>query len=118
MGAATLERRYRRMLACFPAGHRRVYGEEMVGVLLASARPGQRRPDAADTLDLIGGGLLARWHRLRFGEYGAEWRDALAVFAVTAPFLLVVQMTLMYAVIGASQFPPAALLTDFITDVG
>jgi hypothetical protein len=36
MNAATLERWYRRLLAWFPAEHRRVYGEEMVGVLLAS----------------------------------------------------------------------------------
>jgi hypothetical protein len=33
-----LERRYRRLLVWFPAEHRREYGEEMIGVLLASTR--------------------------------------------------------------------------------
>jgi hypothetical protein len=36
---SALERRYRRLLAVYPPAHRRVHGEEMVGVLLASARP-------------------------------------------------------------------------------
>ena len=39
-----LERRYRRLLACYPVEHRRVYGEEMIGVLLASTPNGQRQP--------------------------------------------------------------------------
>ena len=31
MTAPALERRYRRLLACYPAEHRRTYGEEMIG---------------------------------------------------------------------------------------
>jgi hypothetical protein len=42
--AAALERRYRRLLRCYPPGHREVHREEMLGVLLATARPGQRAP--------------------------------------------------------------------------
>ena len=38
-----LERQYRRLLAAYPAEHRREHGEEMIGVLLAAARPGQVR---------------------------------------------------------------------------
>ena len=36
--AAALERRYRRLLRCYPPGHRQVHREEMLGVLLATAR--------------------------------------------------------------------------------
>jgi hypothetical protein len=44
--AAALERRYRRLPRCYPPGHRQVHREEMLGVLLATARPGQRAPSA------------------------------------------------------------------------
>ncbi len=57
---AALERRYRALLACYPADHRRTYGEEMIGVLLTSAPEGTTRPSIADTADLIGGGIRAR----------------------------------------------------------
>src|SRR5258706_8314392 len=55
-----LERRYRRLLAWYPADHRRVHAEEMVGVLLAAAPQDRRRPSIADALDLIKGGLQTR----------------------------------------------------------
>ena len=35
--AAALERRYRRLLRCYPPGHRQVHREEMLGVLLAAS---------------------------------------------------------------------------------
>ena len=43
-GAAVLERRYLRLLRCYPPAHREFHREEMLGVLLAAARPGQRTP--------------------------------------------------------------------------
>jgi hypothetical protein len=43
-GAAVLERRYLRLLRCYPPTHREFHREEMLGVLLAAARPGQRTP--------------------------------------------------------------------------
>ncbi|MFI5064156.1 MAG: hypothetical protein ACHP9Z_09290 [Streptosporangiales bacterium] len=52
---AGLERRYRRLLAWYPAGHRRDHEEEMLGVLLAAARGGQRRPALGDAVNLIWG---------------------------------------------------------------
>jgi MFS family permease len=82
-----LERRYRRLLAWYPAGHRRDHEEEMLGVLLAAARDGQRRPALADAVNLIGGGLRIR---VRAGpaRLDPRWRDALAVCSVAAPLLL------------------------------
>ena len=48
-----LERRYRRLLAWFPAEHRTFYAEEMIGVLLASAPDDQSRPGGAETVDWV-----------------------------------------------------------------
>jgi hypothetical protein len=95
-GVPVLERRYRRLLTWFPAEHRRVYGEEMIGVLLASAPAGQSRPGRAEILDLVGGGLRARLRRLRTGEGNPAWRDALAVFSVVAPVVLLGWLTASY----------------------
>ncbi len=85
---ARLERWYRRMLTWYPAEHRRAYGEEMIGVLLASAPQGKRRPGIADTLDLVKGGLLARL-RPPSGDTDAGWRDTFAVFSIAAPAMAV-----------------------------
>jgi hypothetical protein len=88
MAAAALERRYRRLLACYPARHREVYGEEMIGVLLAAAPAGRRRPNLADTADLFGGGLRVRLRALMTGSPDPQWRDALALTSLIAPLLL------------------------------
>jgi hypothetical protein len=57
-----LERAYRRLLAWYPREFRREHGPEMLAVLLAGARDGQRRPGPAESADLIRSGL---WMRLR-----------------------------------------------------
>jgi hypothetical protein len=85
---AALERRYRRLLIWFPPAHRGTYGEEIIGVLLSSTPADQDRPTKADALDLIGGGLRIRLRQLRTGEGNPAWRDALAVFSVVAPIVL------------------------------
>jgi hypothetical protein len=59
---ATLERGYQRLLAGYPKAYRRQNGPEILAVLMAAARPGQRRPGVAEAADLIRGGL---WMRLR-----------------------------------------------------
>lgn len=96
MTAAQLERRYRRLLAWYPAAHRGTYGEEMIGVLLASTPADQDRPSKADALDLIGGGLRTRLRQLRAGGGNPAWRDALAVFSVVAPIVLLGWLTAGY----------------------
>jgi hypothetical protein len=60
--AADLERGYRRWLRWYPGSFRREHEEEILGVLLAGAREGQRRPDVAECLDLLRGAV---WMRLR-----------------------------------------------------
>lgn len=87
-GETALERRYRRLLAWYPAQYRSAYGEEMIGVLLAAASGGRGRPGLAAAFDLIRGGLRARlaagWRALA----GAGWPDALALCSVAVPVLL------------------------------
>lgn len=55
-----LERDYRRWLRCYPGWFRREHEVEILGVLLAAARDGQRRPDLPECLDLVVGGLGMR----------------------------------------------------------
>jgi hypothetical protein len=91
-----LERRYRRLLAWFPAEHRREYGEEMIGVLLASAPEGRRRPRLADAVDLMTGGLRARLRRRGGGLSDAHWPDSLAVCSVGLPVMLLAALAVNY----------------------
>jgi hypothetical protein len=87
-GERALERRYRRLLAWYPAAYRRAYGEEMIGVLMAAASDGNKRPGLAGALDLIGGGLLARLQAGRRTLAGSDWPDALAICSVAVPVIL------------------------------
>jgi hypothetical protein len=61
---ADLERGYRRLLAWYPPEFRHENGPEILAVLMAGARDGQRRPGLAESADLIRGGV---WMRLRPG---------------------------------------------------
>ncbi len=56
-----LERGYRRLVALFPRAFRRESEDEIVAVLMATAREGQRRVGLAESADLIRGAL--RMHR-------------------------------------------------------
>jgi len=56
-----LERGYRRLVALYPRAFRRDSEQEIVAVLMATAREGQRRADLAESADLIRGAL--RMHR-------------------------------------------------------
>jgi hypothetical protein len=57
-----LERAYRRLLAWYPRQFRDENGPEVLAVLMAAARDGQRRPGLAESADLVRSGL---WLRLR-----------------------------------------------------
>ncbi len=60
--APDLQRAYRRWLRCYPRSCLREHESEMVGVLMAGARPGRRRPAPAECLDLVASAL---WLRVR-----------------------------------------------------
>jgi hypothetical protein len=87
-GAGALERRYRRLLAWYPAEHRRRYGEEMIGVLLAAAQDGARRPGLAGAAELVCRGLQARFRSVIRWLAGTRWADALAICSVAVPVIL------------------------------
>jgi len=60
IGTADLERGYRRWLRWYPRTFRREHEAEVLGVLLAGAREGQRRPAPVECLDLLRGALSMR----------------------------------------------------------
>jgi hypothetical protein len=93
--AGPLEGRYRRLLALYPAEHRRKHQDEMLGVLMTGARAGQRRPGLRDTADLIWGALLIRLRPARRGTAWPLWRDALAVVSVLLPLSVLAYTTLL-----------------------
>jgi hypothetical protein len=76
-GGGNLERAYRRLLRCYPAGHQARHADEMLGVLLASAGPLQRRPGRAEAANLVGGALRIRFRAATTGSAGL-WCDALS----------------------------------------
>ncbi|MGH3398276.1 MAG: hypothetical protein ACRDPO_26665 [Streptosporangiaceae bacterium] len=88
-----LARRYQRLLAWYPPRHRAAHGEEMLGVLLAAAPEGQRRPRITEAVNLLWGALLI-WLRPRSAAQPAgTWSDALAAFSVAAPLGLLAWFT-------------------------
>lgn len=93
-GPEPLEDGYRRLLALYPAEHRRAHEAEMLGVLMTGARAGQRRPGLAESANLIWGALRIG---LRPGSHGSpdpRWRDALAAVSVVLPLLALLYFTI------------------------
>ena len=93
-GAAVLERRYRRLLRCYPPGHREFHREEMLGVLLAAARPGQRAPGLGQAVNLAACGLVIRVRRIPGWLAADAGQDALAVVSLIAPAVVVILLAL------------------------
>jgi hypothetical protein len=85
MSESALERRYRGLLAWYPAAFRREQEEEMLAVLLAGARRGQRRPGLPESIDLIRGAIVARARLAWPGPPGRTWADGLALFTINSP---------------------------------
>jgi hypothetical protein len=91
-----LERRFRRWLAWYPAEHRRVYGEEMIGVLLASTPHGRSHPRAADVVALVRGGIITRIRTA--ADLDQDWRDAMAVASVIMPVIFAAFTVITYSI--------------------
>jgi hypothetical protein len=90
------------LLAWYPRSFRREQEDEMLAVLMAGARPGQRRPGLLETADLLrsalGMRLLVAMTSLRPGRRNQRWTDALALFSLAAPVFLVLVAILEVAV--------------------
>ena len=93
-GAAVLERRYLRLLRCYPPTHREFHREEMLGVLLAAARPGQRTPGLGQAVNLAACGLVIRVRRIPGWLAADAGQDALAVVSLIAPPVVVILLAL------------------------
>jgi len=72
--SAELERWYRRLVACYPRSFRSETTEELISVLLATARDDQRRPSIAEAADLLRGAV-----RMRMGMSRSPWTVRSAV---------------------------------------
>jgi hypothetical protein len=101
-GAAALERRYRRLLRCYPPSHREFHREEMLGVLLATARPGQRTPGLGQAVNLAACGLAIRVRRIPGWLVADAGQDALAVVSLIAPAVVVILLVLERAAMNAA----------------
>jgi hypothetical protein len=93
-GAAVLERRYLRLLRCYPPSHREFHREEMLGVLLAAARPGQRTPGLGQAVNLAACGLVIRVRRIPGWLAAGAGQDALAVVSLIAPAVVLILLAL------------------------
>lgn len=98
-GASGLERGYRRLLTCYPARFRSEHGEELLAVLLAGARDGQRRPGLAESASLLRSGLGMRLRPDASQTARQGWADALAAFSLAGPVFLLAT-TLLVALAG------------------
>ena len=72
--SAELERWYRRLVACYPRSFRSETTEELISVLLATARVDQRRPSIPEAADLLRGAA-----RMRMGMSRSPWTVRTAV---------------------------------------
>jgi hypothetical protein len=112
--SAGLERRYRRLLAWYPRSFRGDREEEVLAVLMASASPGRRWPRLAETVDVLKSALWMRLRSVGSWSENQRWAEALALFSVAAPLLLLVTYGLEVAIpyqlpqAGETGFPLAA----------
>ncbi|HXF22216.1 MAG TPA: hypothetical protein VN597_17275 [Streptosporangiaceae bacterium] len=115
-----LEASYRRLLRCYPAWYRGQHEEEILGVLMTAARPGQRRPGVRDWADLLWSALKIRARTVLRGAASQPWADALTQFAVLLPLLLVVLRVTELCVGGAKNGigSPADILIGAYGDPG
>ena len=83
-----LEGSYRRLLRWYPPVYRSRHEEEILGVLMAAAEPGQRRPGARDSLDLLWSAVKIRIRMTLRGADSEPWAAALALAGVLLPLLM------------------------------
>jgi hypothetical protein len=86
--AGGLEAAYRRLLRWYPPSYRGRHEDEILGVLMAAAQPGQRRPGARESLDLLWSALQIRIRMILRGADSQPWADALALAGVLLPLLM------------------------------
>ena len=106
--AEALERRYRRLLAWYPAAYRAANADDMLGVALARSASGQRWPEPGEAVNLIVSGI---GERLGAMLRQPDQRDTASVLAIAGPVLLAA--TAGRTIAGRFMFTPAII--DFVT---
>jgi hypothetical protein len=71
---ADLERRYRRLLVCYPAAFRREHEGEILSVLMAGAGQGRRWPRLAEAADLVRSAIYMRLRNRLRSSWAWEYR--------------------------------------------
>jgi hypothetical protein len=71
---ADLERRYRRLLVCYPAAFRQEHEQEILSVLMAGAEEGQRWPRLAEVADLLRSAIHMRLRTRLQTSWAWEYR--------------------------------------------
>jgi hypothetical protein len=106
--SADLERRYRRLLSCYPRAFRREHEQEILAVLMAGASERQQRPGLGEAANLI---KHALWMRLGLSRGGIMINDKTFPISVDRP-----SRTLMTA-FGASRKAPRVTMSPSTVDV-
>ena len=94
--AGGLERSYRRLLRWYPALYRQRHEEEILGVLMAAAQPGQRRPGARESADLVWSALKIRIRMATRRAGSQPWAAALALTGVLLPLLMLLLKLILF----------------------
>jgi hypothetical protein len=118
--AGDLEGGYRRLLRWYPTSYRGRHGEEILGVLMAAAQPGQHRPGVRESLDLLWSALQIRVRMTLRGADSQPWADALAFVGVLLPLLMLLLRLTVFLARGAQYGfgTPADILIGAYGDPG
>jgi hypothetical protein len=106
--SADLERRYRRLLACYPRAFRREHEQEILAVLMAGSGEGQQRPSLGEAANLI---KYALWMRLGLSRGEIMINESTFPIRVDRP-----SRTLMSA-FGAGRKAPRVTMSSSTVDV-
>jgi hypothetical protein len=106
--SAELERRYRRLLACYPHAFRHEHEQEILAVLMAGADEAQQRPRLGEAANLI---RHALWMRLGLSRGGIMINETTFAISVDRP-----SRTLMTA-FGAGRKVPRVTMSSSTVDV-
>jgi hypothetical protein len=79
---ADLERRYRRLLLCYPAAFRCEHEQELLSVLMAGAEEGQRWPRLAEAADLLRSAIYMRLRTRLRASWAWEYRHRRVIVPV------------------------------------
>jgi hypothetical protein len=106
--SADLERRYGRLLACYPHAFRHEHEQEILAVLMAGADDGQQRPRLGEAANLI---KHALWMRLGLSRGGIMINETTFPISVDQP-----SRALMTA-FGAGREVPRVTMSSSTVDV-